>query len=376
VTDAEINSPSGRTTVPFKLLNNHIYAQVRINGKGPFLCIFDTGGHDILTPETAKALAVKSEGEAPGTGAGEGVVNVGFSKGVTFQIGDLTLRDQTVTVVPFGSPGVEGFNEQGMLGFELFRRFVTVIDYGAATLTFIDPAKFDPRGAGVAVPFKFYDHLPQVAGAFEGQGGALDIDTGSRAEVTMTKPFVDAKGLVASHPKGILAVDGWGVGGPSRSYVTRASSLSLGSVKIDGLVAGLATQGKGSFADPNYIGNVGSGLLKRFVVTFDYGHQVMYLKPLPAPVADTNVFDRAGWWINAVPAGFKIVNLSAGGAAEAAGLKTGDEVTAVDGVKAATIGLSDLRRRLRDEAAGTRLTLTVVSGGKSHAVRLVLKDQI
>ena len=376
VTDAAIADPSGRTILPFKLLNNHIYAQVKINGKGPFLCIFDTGGHDLVTPETAKALTMKSEGQAPGTGAGEGVIDVGFTKGVDFQIGDLTIRNQTVPVLSFGTPGVEGFEEQGMIGFEVFRRFVTVIDYGAHTLTFIDPAKFDPRGAGVAVPFKFYDHLPQVAGTFEGLPGVMDIDTGSRVEVTLTKPFVDANGLIASHPKGIVAVDGWGVGGPSRSFVTRATSLSLGPVKVDRLVAGLATQGKGSLSDANYIANVGSGFLKRFVVTFDYGHQLMYLKPLPAPVADTNVFDRAGWWINAAPEGFKIVNLSAGGAAEGAGLKTGDEITAVDGVSAKTIAISDMRRRLRDEPAGTRVALRVVRDGKPRRVSLVLKDQI
>ena len=68
-TGGRIDNAAGRTTVPFKLLNNHIYAQVMVNGKGPFLTIFDTGGNDILTPDTAKVLAVKSEGAAPGTGA-------------------------------------------------------------------------------------------------------------------------------------------------------------------------------------------------------------------------------------------------------------------------------------------------------------------
>ncbi len=376
VDDAAIANPAGRTTVPFELLNNHIYANVRVNGAGPFLCIFDTGGHDIITPETAKALTVKSEGQAPGTGAGEGVVNVGFAKDVTFQIGDLTMKDKAITVLPFEQGGIEGFDEQGMIGFEVFRRFVTVIDYGARTLTFIDPTKFDPAGAGTPIHFQFYDHLPQVEGAFEGRKGLFDIDTGSRSELDLTHPFVDANGLVAKHPKGIVATDGWGVGGPARSYVTRATDLSLGPVRIKGLVVGLSVQKKGAFADPNYIGNVGSGLLKRFVVTLDYAHQTLYLKPLPAPVADTDVFDRSGMWINSTASGFKIVDITAQGAAETAGLKVGDTITVVDGKPVGTIALSDLRRRLRDEAAGTRLALTIVSAGAAREVSLVLKDQI
>jgi len=376
LTDGRIADADGRTTVPFQLLNNHIYLQVKVNGKGPFLFIFDTGGHDILMPDTAKALSVRSEGDAPGTGAGEGVVDTGFARHVTFQIGDLTLADQTITIVPITSKAVEGFDEQGMIGFEVLRRFVTEIDYGSRTITFIDPARFQPRDQGTPVPFVFYSHLPQVTGAFEGIPGRFDIDTGSRVELTLTKDFADSNRLAAKHPKGVEAVDGWGVGGPSRSYVLRGSDLRLGTVRIADVVTGLGTQSRGSFADPSYQGNVGTALLKRFDVTFDYGHQRLYLKKLPQQPVDTAVFDRAGFWINQSPHGFKIVDLTAGGAAASAGLKVGDEITAVDGVAASNIQLTDLRQRLRDRPAGTVVRLDVLSGDASRPVALTLKDQI
>jgi hypothetical protein len=279
-------------------------------------------------------------------------------------------------VLPFASKAVEGFDEQGMLGFELARRFVTVIDYGAKTITFIDPARFDPAGAGVAVPFVFYNHLPQVKGDFEGVAGMFDIDTGSRVELTLTKPFVEAHELTGKHPKGVLAVDGWGVGGPSRSYVTRGAWFDLGPLRVNGLVASFGTQAKGAFADPSYQGNVGSGLLKRYRVTFDYGHQLMYLKPLDPAPGDIGVFDRAGVWLNMSPAGFKVMDLTAGGAAAASGLRVGDEITAVDGVAAQKVDLPSLRKRLRDDPAGTAVRLDVLAGGRPRTVTLTLKDQI
>lgn len=374
--DARIDNAQGRVTVPMRLLNNHVYLEVKINGKGPFLCIFDTGGHSVLTPETAKLLAVHAEGDAPGTGAGEGVVTAGFAKSVDFQVGDLSLTNQTVTVLPFASTAVEGFDEQGMLGFELARRFVTVIDYGAKTITFIDPAKFDAKDAGTPVPFAFYNHLPQVDGVFEGVPGRFDIDTGSRVELTLTKPFVEANSLTAKHPKGVVAVDGWGVGGPARSYVTRGAYFTLGPVRIDGLVASFGVQNKGAFADPNVQGNVGSGLLKRFAVTFDYGHQIMYLRPLAPPAGDVGVFDRAGFWLNMSPGGFKVMDLTPGSAAAETGLKVGDEITAIDGVSAHGVDLPDLRKRLRDEPAGTKVKLDVLAGGQTRSVTLTLRDQI
>jgi PDZ domain/Aspartyl protease len=374
--DARIMNSSGRTTVPFQLLNNHIYANVLVNGKGPFFCIFDTGGHDLLMPATAKALALKVEGNSPSTGAGEAVVSTGFTRDVTFGIGDLVIKDQAVAVLPIASVDVEGFEEQGMIGFSVFRRFVTEIDYGRKTLTFIDPTRFSPQEAGTAVPFVFYNQLPQVAGSFEGKAALFDIDTGSRVELTLTKPFVDANQLIAIHPKGVTAVDGWGVGGRSIDYITRGAELTLGSVKMDHLVVGLATQSKGAFSDPNIQGNVGTGLLKRFVVTFDYGHQIMYLKALPAPVPDAGTFDRAGLWINGSPKGFKIADLTADGPAAKAGLKVGEDITAVDGVAATSINLSELRQRLRNDKPGTVVKITIASDKHTRNVALTLADQI
>jgi hypothetical protein len=347
---------------------------VKINGKGPFLDIFDTGGHDLLTPDTAKALGISTEGNGTGSGAGEGTVSVGFARGVDFQVGDVVMKNQTIAVLPITQTAVEGLDEQGMMGFELFHRFVTVIDYGAKTLTFIDPKRFDPKDAGVAVPFAFYDHLPQVRGTFEGLPGVFDIDTGSRSEITITRPFAEAHHLRDSH-KGMVAVDGWGVGGRSTSYLVRAKEMTLGSVPVKDFIAGLSTDAKGSMSDENYQGNVGTRMLKRFVVTFDYGHQVMYLKRLPEPVADIATWDRSGTWINLSAHGLQIVDVAAGSAAEAAGLKVGDEITSVDGRPASTIGLSDLRAHLRDPSVPA-VGLTVLSGGQTRKLELKLEDQI
>jgi S1-C subfamily serine protease len=102
----------------------------------------------------------------------------------------------------------------------------------------------------------------------------------------------------------------------------------------------------------------------------------MYLKPLEPAPGDVGVFDRAGFWINQSPSGFKIMDLTAGGAAAASGLKVGDEITAVDGVAAKVVDLPAFRKRLRDEPAGAQVKLDVLAGGQPRQVTLTLKDQI
>ena len=376
VADFSIAGGAKETTVPIRILNNHIYGYAKVNGKGPYLLIFDTGGANLVTPSTAKALGLTVEGKAPGGGAGEGTVDVGFAKVGSVQVGRATIKNQVFPVLDFIAPGVEGVDETGMIGFETFRRFVTRIDYAGGKLTLMKPEAFNPKSAGTPVPFVFNGSIPEVQGSFEGLPAKYDIDTGSRAELTLTKPFAEKNDLRTKHPRGVDAVEGWGVGGPSRAYVTRGASMTLGILKIDNIVTSLATQTKGAFAGGEYDGNVGSGILKRFIVTFDYDHQIMYLKPPSKAVADSGTFDRSGMWINEVPEGFKIADVTATGPAEAAGLKTGDIIAAVDGKPAKSIPIYEMRRRLRNQVPGTVVQFNVSSGGATRQIKVTLRDLI
>ena len=374
--DFTIAGGAKEATFPIKIISNHIYSDVMVNGKGPYSFIFDTGGHNLLTPETAKALDLKMEGSMPGHGVGNGVKDIGITRLDTVKIGDLTLDKQQVFVLDFAGTGTEGYPMQGMIGFEAFRRFVTRIDYGRGTMTLIEPAAFDPKDAGTAIPFEMNGQIPQIKGTFEGIPGLFDIDTGARDEITLTGPFVAKEGLRAKHPKGVEAVDGWGVGGPARGYVTRGGELALGTVKIPNVVASLSVQEKGAFSDASYAANVGGGVLKRFIVTFDYEHRIMYLKPSTEPVTDVGTFDRSGMWVNEAKGGLEIMDVTKGGAAEAAGLKVGEIITAIDGKPASKTPVYALRRDWRNQAAGTAVALEIGTGKAARKVKLVLKDQI
>lgn len=376
VTDFTIAGDAKETIFPIRIINNHIYGDVMVNGKGPYNFIFDTGGTNILTPETAKALGVKTEGELPGHGVGTKVAETGIAKVDSLKLGDATVKHQVFVVMRFVPNEVEGVTVDGMVGFEVFRRFVTRIDYGGGTMTLTKPAAFEAKTAGTPIPFNFNSHIPQVKGSFEGLPGLFDIDTGARDEVTLLGPFVEKENLRAKHPKGVLVVDGWGVGGPARGYVTRGRELTLGPVTIPNVVASFSVQKKGAFSDASYQGNVGGGILKRFIVTFDYDHQIMYLKPQPGPVADTGVFDRSGMWINQAKDGMEVMDVTAGGPAAKAGVELGDVITMVNGKNATAIPVYELRRMLRNEAAGTVVTLTIKNAKGTHGTKLILADQI
>lgn len=375
-TGGRIEGGATSATVPFRLLNNHIYVQVTLNGRGPYTFLVDTGGHTLISPRAAKEAGLTSVGASVTSGAGEKTETTGFARYDEIALGPVRLTDQTGFVTNIYDEAIEGLPVDGMLGFELFARFAVRIDYGAQTLTLWTFDSFSPQGAGTAIPFAFYDHLPYVTGLIDDMPARFDIDTGSRSEVDITTPFVARMGLRARYRPGISAITGWGVGGASRSYVVRLPSLSLGSVKADNVVAGLSEARAGSISDANYEGNVGSGLLKRYVATFDYARQVLYLKPLEPAPADAGRYDRSGMWINAADDGFLVTAVAEQTPAAEAGLTAGDLITAIDGEAAQPEALSDARTLLRALPAGRKLNLTVRRAGAERTVALVLRDLI
>lgn len=373
--DFEFASGVTQTTVPFLLANNHVYIQASFNGSKPLNVIVDTGGHDILVPDSAVALGIKVQGAQPSTGSGSGVTLGGVARVQSIRVGEAILKDQPISVLEF-SNAAEGVNEQGMIGYEFIARFITRFDYGKHELTFIDKKHFDPRDAGTPVPFRFYHQFPEVLGSYDGIPSRFGIDTGARNVLSLTSPFAQRNHIIESEKNGAKALTGWGVGGPSYGYVFRGKDLRLGDVTVKSPLTEFNLDKGGVGATEAFPNNVGGGLLKRFVVTFDYDHQLMYLKPIAGKVDDLDTFDRSGMWLNVAGKGFGIVNVSDGTPAAKAGIAAGDIIVAVDGKAASSMHLYDLRRRLRNDPPGTEVALTVERNGKPRKVTLVLRDLI
>ena len=373
--DFEFASGVTQTTVPFLLANNHVYIQASFNGSKPLNVIVDTGGHDILVPDSAVALGIKVQGAQPSTGSGSGVTLGGVARVQSIRVGEAILKDQPISVLEF-SNAAEGVNEQGMIGYEFIARFITRFDYGKHELTFIDKKHFDPRDAGTPVPFRFYHQFPEVLGSYDGIHSRFGIDTGARNVLSLTSPFAQRNHIIESEKNGAKALTGWGVGGPSYGYVFRGKDLRLGDVTVKSPLTEFNLDKGGVGATEAFPNNVGGGLLKRFVVTFDYDHQLMYLKPIAGKVDDLDTFDRSGMWLNVAGKGFGIVNVSDGTPAAKAGIAAGDIIVAVDGKAASSMHLYDLRRRLRNDPPGTEVALTVERNGKPRKVTLVLRDLI
>jgi hypothetical protein len=370
--------PAGKdsVTLPFKLINNHIYFDVSINGSAPLTFLFDTGATNFMQAGVARVLGITAEGKLPGGGVGEKLESTGLAKVKSTSIGGFALPDQVFGVDDGGAwVAIEGVKSAGIVGYEFARRSVVTIDYEGHTITFTKPAAFHPPAGVAAVPFAFSNHIPMISAQIDEASGSFMVDTGSRAAVMVMGPFEQSHRLVEKYHATTLSTIGYGVGGPARAKLARAGQLTIGSVTIPAPVIEFITNKSGVGADTHTAGNIGGDILKRFTVTLDYEHQQLWLQP-NALARQREVFDRSGLWISrAKDGGIQVVDVNPESAAAKAGLVAGDEIVDVQGKPAAHWELGDLREAFKGDV-GTKIALVVRSKGAEHPVDLALADQI
>lgn len=124
-------------TVPFEVLKTrHVTLMVKVNGKGPYRVLFDTGAPlNVLSREVARECGLNT-GDEPGSRV----------KVRSLEVGELKADD--VPVVILDHPAAVALSRtagpvHGILGFAFFGRYRMTLDYQARQMTFV-PSGFDP----------------------------------------------------------------------------------------------------------------------------------------------------------------------------------------------------------------------------------------
>jgi hypothetical protein len=124
-------------TVPFELLKSrHMAVMVKVNGKGPYKLIFDTGAPtNLVNNRLAKDAGVTKKGDKGGLMFGMG----GAKTMDTLEIGGVKL--EKVPVMVMDHPTVTAISNalgpiDGIIGFPFFAQYKTTVDYQKKELTF------------------------------------------------------------------------------------------------------------------------------------------------------------------------------------------------------------------------------------------------
>jgi Aspartyl protease len=264
-------------TIP---LDSPGYAVVpaRINGHD-FEFILDTGGHNIVTPEVAAALGLKSDGQGTSGGSGPGRAAVSDTQVAKLELGGATMTNQHFTILDMGGAVKRKGKPDmaGILGLEVFERMAVTIDEPRHRLT-IEPFRSGRRCEGDAIPLLFDDDQPAVRGTIDGIPAQIGIDVGNGGIPIVLWRWAEAHKAADRFRNGIQG-NGSGVGGKNTTYRTSHHEIVVGRSALRDSDVNYATTSTGYFSSRADSMNLGHALLQKYIVRFDYAQKQMCVMP-------------------------------------------------------------------------------------------------
>jgi hypothetical protein len=268
----EMTSPQ---TIAMTFHEGHLYVPVTIAGR-IYTFLIDTGAQNILVDtHVAREAGLATEGALEASGAQRtGGLQVGRLG--ELGIGNGHLKDLVVTALDLGRSTGGAFRIDGILGYPFFAAATVKIDYAKLAMTFGPPGSFAPTGAKIAIETD--RAFPEARFRINNQLDAIFlVDTGNAAEMLFYRPFVDRHPGVV--PPALSSIrHSYGIGGSIASYHSSLDEIDLAGIPVYHADADVILATRGAFADRFDAGNVGLGLLKNFVVTFDESAGAMYLE--------------------------------------------------------------------------------------------------
>jgi len=273
--------------VPMHLVGGHIRIDVRVEGKGPFPFLFDTGaGGSVMDLSFAKkqglALGAEVMVGSPNGGAHPGRM----VKLETVRIGGLAMHGMTSVAfqgLPF-PPGPDA--PRGVIGPYGMTGLLVTLDYPHRRLVFRRGALPAPDAQEV-FGWDRSKPLPEIPATLAGKPVAVHLDSGSPGGLGMPTAYERTLPLA-----GPLVEMG-------RAKTVGSDVMTRGARLNGDFVIGRWTLEKPTvrFSDVlRDVGNVGAGILDQFAITIDPANaRLRLLGPRNGKITAPRQAGRSGW---------------------------------------------------------------------------------
>lgn len=383
----ELNSGSKSVRLPFKLIRNLVIIQLKINDRGPFNFILDTGvGLMIITePKLVDSINIQNKRTIKMAGLGEGDAFEAYvTPPLKIDIPGLTSYDVAAAILKtdhFNLSNFVGIPVHGLLGYEFFNNLAVKLNFTDSTITVYRTRDARLFKKGTKIPITIESHKPYLEAKVKLPNGTeqlckLVIDLGAGHPVSLEN-MIKKNGLPQ---KFVIANLGVGLAGPISGFLSRIDEVDLGKYKIKKVITSFPNDYDEETLKNLSIprdGNLGVGILKRFMVIFDYHDNALYLKP-NSSFGDPFEHDMSGIEYYAAGEGFKrliISRIEPGSAADEVGLEKDDEITAINFKPVADMTLEQIDNILKSKNE-RNLLIEVYHDHKFDRVILTLKRRI
>jgi hypothetical protein len=374
--------------LPFEYVNDFIILTVYFNEILPLKFIFDTGAeYTLITKkEITDLLQVDYRKKYPLLGADLTTELYAYlATGVRLRVADFAAINRSILVLEedyFQFEEFAGINIQGIIGSDLFRRFVVQIDYRRQKIILIDPSKFEPPGSKYKkLDIEIYRHKPYIYAQTQMQNDSsftakLLLDSGASLPLLL---YTDTNEAISIPPKVIRSNIAMGLGGFIEGYLGRIQEIQIDEFVLNDVVTNfqdlMVDVDSLKLNDRN--GIIGNRILNRFTVIIDYIREDVYLKPR-SKFNRKFKYDRSGMTI--ITSGkdlnvYSVTRVIPDSPADEAGVEPGDEIRAVNGWPALFLTLDGINRRMRKKV-GKKIRLILRRDDEKMKVNFRLRDLI
>lgn len=388
IRDLDISQGKEKIELPFEYVNDFIILTVYFNEILPLKFIFDTGAeYTLITKkEITDLLQVDYRKKYPLLGADLTTELYAYlATGVRLRVDEFAAINRSILVLEedyFQFEEFAGINIQGIIGSDLFRRFVVKIDYRKQKITLIDPSKFVPPGPKYTkLDVEIFRHKPYIFARTQMQNDTsfqakLLLDTGASLPLLL---YTDTNEAINIPAKAIRSNIAMGLGGYIEGYLGRIQEIQIDEYVLNDVVTNfqdlLFDVDSIQINDRN--GIIGNRILNRFTVILDYVREDIYLKPL-RKFNRKFKYDRSGMTVITSGKDLNVYTVSRvipDSPAAEAGVQEGDEIRIVNGMPTLFMSLNGINKKMRRKI-GKQVSLLLRRDGEKIKVKFRLRDLI
>lgn len=364
--------PDGQTSVsfPFEVYSNLIVIPVTINGLVKVKFILDTGAESVILTEKlygsllgfnyVRSIILK----APGI---QDSVKTLVATGVSLELPE-NLHGVNMNMLVLEEDYLrlhENLGEEiyGILGYDLFYRFVIHLDYDRQVITLHLPATFQPPKSYSRHPITIIETKPFLETKIQ-QGNMSDtiklmLDLGASHSVLLD---VQSTQHITYPSKMLTSRLGQGLGGEIPGFIGRLRTLSIDTYDFENVLVSIPTEGTYSRAIKrgSRHGTIGGDILSRFKLILDYNHSCIYLKKANR-FDHPFEFDMSGLTLSASGQdldSIQVAHIRNNTPAAESGILPGDHILKINGMNLYNSNLSDIHYLLR-KSHGLRIRAVI-----------------
>lgn len=289
-TEARLDAPMP-LRLPFTEHEGWVVVQASVNGSPPVPFVLDTGASmlTVLTAPDTEVLGLDMEGLRHIGGEGVASITAAVQEGLEIDFGPVALLDQTALAIPLEqvmcSDQVKPPPFRGVIGHELFDRFVVEVDHARGEVVLHDPEDYEYNGDGVVLPIEISARHAYVQSRVLAPDGAaydarLHVDSGAGIHLGL---FPQAHEAIVVPPGGEEVV-GCFVGGLA-SY-RRGPPVRLGLGEASPVEVPVRYSTGDELIEAGQHGRLGARFLAGYDVVYDFpGKRIMLAPRKAGPLA-------------------------------------------------------------------------------------------